>query len=128
MNTAVKRTESLRKLQLWGAFYVFANATIITSLAFLAEGKGSAYYAGLNLCAISVGSFIPWSTVVLMFNMALDLLPVLRAIFSYMEQARPLTFHRELIFHGRHRADHAGRAALQREISHGGAGEPGGAR
>ncbi len=75
LNWAVKRTQSLRKLQMWGAFYVFVNAGIITALAFLAEGKGSAYYAGLNLCAISVGSFIPWSTVVLLFNMALIYLP-----------------------------------------------------
>ena len=75
VNLAVKRTQDLRQLQMWGAFYVFVNASIITVLAFLAEGKGSAYYAGLNLCAISVGSFIPWSTWVLAFNMALIYFP-----------------------------------------------------
>jgi len=75
VNSVVKRTHNLPRLQMWGAFYVFVNAAIITVLAFLAEGKGSAYYAGLNLCAISVGSFIPWSTAVLLFNMALIYLP-----------------------------------------------------
>jgi class 3 adenylate cyclase len=68
-NFAVRRTHNLYKVQAWGAFYVLANATLITALAFLAEGKTSAYYAGLNLCTILVGSFIPWTAGALICNL-----------------------------------------------------------
>jgi class 3 adenylate cyclase len=74
-NAGVKRTRTLSKIQAWGAFYVFINATLITIMAFLTGGKSSAYYAGLNLCAISVGSFIPWTSAALICNIALIYLP-----------------------------------------------------
>lgn len=75
VNIAVKRARSLQKIQAWGSFYVFINAILITVMAFLAEGKGSGYYAGLNLCAIMVGSFIPWTSGALICNIALIYLP-----------------------------------------------------
>jgi signal transduction histidine kinase/ActR/RegA family two-component response regulator len=75
VNAAVKRTRSLPKLQAWGAFYVFINAILITIMAFLAGGKTSAYYAGLNLCAVSAGSFIPWTSGALICNLALIYVP-----------------------------------------------------
>ncbi len=75
VNIAVKRSGSLPKIQAWGTFYVFINAILITIMAFLAEGKSSAYYAGLNLCAISVGSFIPWTSGALLCNLALIYFP-----------------------------------------------------
>src|ERR1700692_1957717 len=72
---AVKKTRSLQKIQGWGAFFVFMNAILITIMAFLAEGKGSGYYAGLNLCTILVGSFIPWTIGFLISNLALIYVP-----------------------------------------------------
>jgi class 3 adenylate cyclase len=75
VNAAVKRTRNLPAIQAWGAFYVFVNSTLITIMAFLTGGKSSAYYAGLNLCAISVGSFIPWTSGALICNIALIYLP-----------------------------------------------------
>ena len=75
VNAAVKRTRSLPTIQAWGAFYAFANAILITIMAFHAGGKSSAYYAGLNLCAISAGSFIPWTSGALLCNLALIYFP-----------------------------------------------------
>jgi class 3 adenylate cyclase len=75
VNFAVMRTRSLPKTQAWGAFHVFVNAIIITIMAFLVEGKSSPYYAGLNLIAILVGSFIPWTSGALVCNIALIYLP-----------------------------------------------------
>jgi len=72
---AVKRTRNLATLQAWGVFYAFINALIITILAFLAEGKSSGYYAGLNLVAILAGSFVPWTSGALICTMALIYLP-----------------------------------------------------
>ncbi len=72
---AVKRTRSLPEIQAWGAFHVFVNAIIITIMAFLVEGNSSPYYAGLNLIAILVGSFIPWTDAALACNIALIYLP-----------------------------------------------------
>jgi len=69
-NYAVRRTFAVQKIQAWGAFYVLANASLITTMAFLTEGKTSAYYAGLNLCTILVGSFIPWTAGALICNLA----------------------------------------------------------
>jgi class 3 adenylate cyclase len=78
---AVKKTRSLREIQAWGAFYVFMNAILITVMAFIAEGKGSAYYAGLNLCTILVGSFIPWTSGFLLTNLALIYAPFFALAF-----------------------------------------------
>jgi class 3 adenylate cyclase len=75
VNFALRRTRSLPKIQAWGAFYVFINAILVTLMAFLAEGKSSAYYAGLNLEAIMVGSFIPWTSGALVCNIALIYIP-----------------------------------------------------
>ena len=72
---AVKRTRSLTEIQAWGAFHVFVNAILITIMAFLVEGNSSPYYAGLNLIAIMVGSFIPWTSAALACNIALIYLP-----------------------------------------------------
>ena len=63
------------KIQAWGAFHVFVNAILITIMAFLVEGNSSPYYAGLNLIAIMVGSFIPWTSAALACNIALIYLP-----------------------------------------------------
>jgi class 3 adenylate cyclase len=51
------------------------NAITITIMAFVVEGKGSPYYAGLNLITILVGSFIPWTFGALVCNFALIYLP-----------------------------------------------------
>lgn len=75
VNFMVKRARGLMQIQAWGAFHVFMNALLITSMAFLADGKSSAYYAGLNLCAILVGSFIPWTAGALVFNIGLIYFP-----------------------------------------------------
>ena len=75
VNLVVTRTRNLTKVQAWGAFHVFVNAIIITIMAFLVEGKGSPYYAGLNLIAILVGSFIPWTFGALLCNFALIYAP-----------------------------------------------------
>jgi class 3 adenylate cyclase len=75
VNFAVKRTRNLFRIQALGSLYVFINAILITIMAFLAGGKSSAYYAGLNLCAISVGSFIPWTPGSLLCNLALIYFP-----------------------------------------------------
>ena len=75
VNIVVMRTRNLAKLQAWGAFHVFVNAIIITVMAFVVEGKASPYYAGLNLCAIMVGSFIPWTFGALLGNFALIYVP-----------------------------------------------------
>jgi signal transduction histidine kinase/ActR/RegA family two-component response regulator len=87
VNFAVKRTRNLRTLQSWGAFYVFINAILITVLAILAGGKSSGYYAGLNLCAISAGSFIPWTSASLICNLALIYCPFLAwSLFTWGTQ------------------------------------------
>jgi signal transduction histidine kinase/CheY-like chemotaxis protein len=77
LNIQAKRTNSLAKLQVWGGFHVFVDALVITIMAFLAEGKTSVYYAGLNLLTIAVGSFIPWTPVALVCNVSLIYLPYL---------------------------------------------------
>jgi class 3 adenylate cyclase len=71
VNSAVRRTRKLSSIQAWGALHVFVCALLITIMAFLAEGKSSPYYAGLNLIAILVGSFIPWTGAALAGNVAL---------------------------------------------------------
>ena len=83
VNFAVMRTRNLPKMQFWGAFHVFMNAIIITVLAFLVEGKGSPYYAGLNLITILVGSFIPWTFGALLCNFALIYLPFFALSFLW---------------------------------------------
>jgi len=98
VNFAVKRTRSLSKIQAWGAFYVFVNAIIITILAFLAGGKSSAYYAGLNLCAISVGSFIPWTAGALLSNLALIYFPFVIGSFLTWGQHSNSLFITNLFF------------------------------
>jgi len=77
VNAEVRASRSILKLQSWGAFYAFSNAILITAMSFLAGGKSSAYYAGLNLCAIAGGSFIPWTTGFLVLNLALIYVPFL---------------------------------------------------
>ena len=81
VNFAVKKSRSLWRLQSWGAFYVFVNAILITTMAYLAEGKSSIYYAGLNLCAILVGSFIPWTNAAWIGNIALIYFPFFALAF-----------------------------------------------
>jgi signal transduction histidine kinase/CheY-like chemotaxis protein len=87
VNIAVLRTRNLTKMQLWGTFHVFVNAILITIMAFLAEGKGSPYYAGLNLIAILVGSFIPWTFSALLWNFAVIYLPFF--VLSFLGWGKP---------------------------------------
>ena len=75
VNFAVKKTHNLPEIQVWGGFHVFVCSILITIMAFLAEGQSSPYYAGLNLCAILVGSFIPWTTGALIGNIAIIYFP-----------------------------------------------------
>jgi class 3 adenylate cyclase len=71
VNSAVRKTYSLAKIQRWGCFHVFVNSILVTIMAYIAEGKGSPYYAGLNMCTIIVGTFIPWTTGGLIANFAI---------------------------------------------------------
>jgi class 3 adenylate cyclase len=90
VNAAVRRTESLHRIQAWGAFHVFVNAFLVTLMAYLAEGKGSPYYAGLNMCTIIVGAFIPWTTVALICNMVLIYVPFyLLAFLTWKQPGAP---------------------------------------
>ena len=75
LNIEVKKTRDIVRIQSWGAFHVFVDAMLITIMAFLAEGKTSVYYAGLNLLTIAVGSFIPWTTLALAGNVGLIYFP-----------------------------------------------------
>jgi signal transduction histidine kinase len=77
VNVQLKKTRSLLRMQCWAGFHVFVDAILITIMAFLAEGKTSVYYAGLNLLTIAVGSFIPWTPVALVCNVSLIYLPYL---------------------------------------------------
>ncbi len=93
VNIAVKRARTLFQIQAWGAFHVFMNAILITIMAFLAEGKSSAYYAGLNLCAILVGSFIPWTTLGLIWNLSLIYVPFCAlSLLSWNKQSNSMFF------------------------------------
>jgi class 3 adenylate cyclase len=83
----VKRRRDLWKVQALGAFYVLINAWIITVLAFLVDGKTSVYYAGLNLCAILVCSFIPWTFDFLLYNLAFIYLPFY--VLSFLSWNKP---------------------------------------
>jgi class 3 adenylate cyclase len=96
----LKRTRSLPKIQAWGAFYVFVNAIIVTLMAFLAGGKSSAYYAGLNLEAIMVGSFIPWTTGALACNIALIYVPFFAWAFLWWTKQGSSIFIVNSIFMG----------------------------
>ncbi len=87
VNAAVRRTRSLARIQFFGAFHVFVNAILVTIMAFLAEGKGSAYYAGLNMCTILVGSFIPWTSGALICNIVLIYLPFY--VLSFLSWSKP---------------------------------------
>jgi signal transduction histidine kinase/CheY-like chemotaxis protein len=75
LNIKVRRTHRLLEMQGWGALHVFVCAMIITVMIFIAEGKTSIYYAGLNLLTIAVGSFIPWTTGALVFTIVLIYFP-----------------------------------------------------
>lgn len=91
VNAKVRNTHNLAQIQRWGAFHVFVNAILITIMAFLSGGKTSAYYAGLNLLAISVGSFIPWTPAVLVGNVLLIYLPyVTWSLLTWGEQGHSI--------------------------------------
>ena len=55
-------------------------------MAFIVEGKASPYYAGLNLIAILVGSFIPWTFGALLCNFALIYLPFFALSFFWLDK------------------------------------------
>jgi class 3 adenylate cyclase len=100
LNFTLNRTRSLPKIQAWGAFYVFMNAILVTIMAFMAEGKSSAYYAGLNLEAIMVGSFIPWTSGALICNIALIYLPFFALSFFWWAKQGNSIFIVNSIFMG----------------------------
>jgi class 3 adenylate cyclase len=100
VNFALKSTRSLSKIQAWGAFFVFLNAILVTLMAFLAEGKSSAYYAGLDLEAIMVGSFIPWTTGALVCNIALIYVPFFALSFLWWTKQGSAIFIVNSIFMG----------------------------
>ena len=75
VNLMIRRSNSLAKIQALGTFHAFVSAFLITIMAFYAEDATSPYYAGLNLCTILVGSFIPWTAGALICNIALIYLP-----------------------------------------------------
>ncbi len=70
------RARTLRGTEIACSFLTLANAVPITVMVLLTGDLGSPYYAGLNLVAIGIGAFFPWTPKFFAINMALTYLPI----------------------------------------------------
>ncbi|HXH31905.1 MAG TPA: adenylate/guanylate cyclase domain-containing protein [Bacteriovoracaceae bacterium] len=71
------KAKSLKSTEIACSFLTMANAIPITVMVLLTGNLSSPYYAGLNLVAIGIGAFFPWSPKFFAINMAITYLPIL---------------------------------------------------
>jgi class 3 adenylate cyclase len=57
----VTRARTLEQVENICLFFAFANSSLITIMIYRTEGVRSPYYAGLNLVAVGILAFFPWS-------------------------------------------------------------------
>jgi adenylate cyclase len=70
------RAKSLISTQISCSFLTLGNAIPITVMILLTGDLGSPYYAGLNLVAIGIGAFFPWTPSFFAINMAITYFPL----------------------------------------------------
>jgi signal transduction histidine kinase len=71
------RTQSLnlKKLELMSLWFAFFNGILITIMIFSTTGPDSPYYAGLNLVALGILAFFPWSKRIFLWVICAIFLP-----------------------------------------------------
>ncbi|MFH1728271.1 MAG: adenylate/guanylate cyclase domain-containing protein [Pseudomonadota bacterium] len=80
---SINKITKLNHAQILDTILCFANSILITFMIYLTEGAISPYYAGLNLVAIPIIAFIPWTMKFLILNISLIYGPLILGIFFF---------------------------------------------
>ncbi len=76
-----KEKIGLNLIQSIGIFYSFINSFIITCMILITSGASSPYYAGLNLVALGILAFFPWTKIYLGLSLFVIFFPYYLGVF-----------------------------------------------